>query len=332
MKLFENIMDESLPSDSPVPEEETIQDYEDERDNEDENEDMYEIGDDDDINELFPPNSDDDDEVDETDNAFDPLKMNRVTPERDDSILTFNGHSKSLFCCSFHPNGDYAVTGAEDEIAYVWSTTDGTILHTIENHDDSVIAAAFSHDGNYLATGDMNGGINVFDVNDNYTMTANYSTGEDMNWMKWHFATNVLIAGCHKGEVYVWRVPSGECKVLPGQGCATEIGVFTSDGKSLIVGYHNGIIKIWDIRTCSVTQEINNKSPIAHTNNVTCISVYDGNFLSGSEDGQILIGSKTGPLGVLLSKAGSIESIAYCPYDDMKIAATGMCVGIRNRL
>jgi angio-associated migratory cell protein len=88
-------------------------------------------------------------------------------------------------------------------------------------HGDSVIAAEFSYDGVYLATGDMAGDIQVFKVTQNYKKVWEYSMG-DMGWMKWHTGANVLMAGAEAGETYIWRIPSGDCKVLQGNGSKSE--------------------------------------------------------------------------------------------------------------
>lgn len=83
------------------------------------------------------------------------------SPVPDDAILTFRQHTASVFTCSVHPSKDWAVTGGEDDKAFVWNTQTGEVIHTIEGHKDTVIVAHFSHDGSYLATGDMAGEIQV---------------------------------------------------------------------------------------------------------------------------------------------------------------------------
>jgi len=69
----------------------------------------------------------------------------------------------SVFCCSFEPKeGKLIVSGGEDDKAYVWNTVDGKVFMECGNHQDSVTCALFSHDGTFLATGDMGGLIQVW--------------------------------------------------------------------------------------------------------------------------------------------------------------------------
>lgn len=148
----------------------------------------------------------------------------------------------------------------------------------------------------------------------------------DMSWMRWHTAANVLLAGGEAGEVYVWRIPSGDCKVLQGNGYKSEVGELTNDGKKLIVGYGDGTIKLWDIKASSVLQEILADSSFGHSSAITSIAADPDNgiFLSGSEDGKILIAGASGALGNLMPNSGSVESLAFCPESDIKLVACGI--------
>lgn len=42
---------------------------------------------------------------------------------------------------------------------------------------------------------------------------------------------NVLFVGWDTGEVFVWKIPCGDCIVLPGHGCKTDCAALLPDGK-----------------------------------------------------------------------------------------------------
>ena len=89
---------------------------------------------------------------------------------------------------SLHPDGSLACSGGEDDKAFLWRTSDASVVmecngnalphtHTDSNtltlrtwctcitgHQDSVTCTVFSHDGKYIATGDMGGGVRVWCV------------------------------------------------------------------------------------------------------------------------------------------------------------------------
>lgn len=268
--------------------------------------------------------SDDDEATGANDNIDE-----EYVPPRDDAVLTFSTHEGPVFCGSFHPTQNLAVTGGEDDKAYVWSTETGNVVFAVEGHKDSVIAAEFSADGNYLATGDMAGYIQVFKLSQDYKQVWEFEMG-DMSWMQWHIAACVLLAGSDTGESYVWRIPSGDCKVLQGNGSKAEIGQLTADGKSLVVGYSDGCVKLWDIKSSTVIQNYEANTALGHSGSITSIAVDpdNGRFLTGSDDGKIMIANNTGPLTNLFPSGGSVEALSFSSEkDDLKLVACGTLEG-----
>lgn len=274
--------------------------------------------------------SDDDNDDNDADEARD--LENEIDddhrPERDDSTLTFSGHDGPVFCGSLHPTEKLAVTGGEDDKAFVWSTETGDVVHVIEGHKDSVTAAEFSADGNYVATGDMAGFLQVFKLSQDYKSVWEFEMG-DMSWMQWHTSANVLMAGADAGESYVWRIPSGECKVLQGNGHKSEVGTLTADGKGLIIGYADGTVKLWDLKSSTVIQEIEPHSALGHSEAITSIAADpdNGRFLTGGEDGKIVLANNAGPLCNLFPSAGSVEALAFCTEQELKLVACGTLQG-----
>lgn len=276
--------------------------------------------------------NDDDDEfldrIDENNDEDDDGTAAAHEPQRDDAVITFRGHTNSVFCGSLHPTLDLAVTGGEDDMAYVWATDTGEVVHSVTNHRDTIIGAAFSPDGNYLAIGDMAGEIEVLKLSQGYNKVWEFSMG-DMVWMQWHVATSVLMAGGASGEVYVWRIPSGDCKVLSGNGEQCECATLTADGKRLIAGYADGAVRLWDIKSSTCVRCVEAASPLAHTEAVTCIAADPDNglFLSGGQEGVIVIGCASGAMSSLQPSAGSVEALAFCPESELKLVACGTLEG-----
>lgn len=262
-------------------------------------------------------------------------------PERDDSVITFTKHTDSLFCGSFNPDGTLAVTGGEDDKAFVWAIDTGEIVFEVNEHKDSVIAAEFSYDETFLATGDMAGELKVFKVEKEYKKVWEFSMG-DMSWMKWHRKANVLLAGSETGEVYIWRVPSGDCKVLQGTGDKCEVAVFTNDEKRLAAGYGDGSFKLWDVKNQQVlinippeTREAVDGAEDLPPPSITTIDTDNENqvIIAGSVDGTAKLIGNNGLIGVLAaSSLGSevfpVERVLLdCPGFEMKVAITGSLNG-----
>lgn len=152
-----------------------------------------------------------------------------IEPPEDDAVLAFSQHTGSVFCCDIHIDGKLAVTGGEDDKAYVWAVETGEVIMECVGHKDSIVFVGFSHDGEYLATADMCGLIKVWKCNleenqqEPWTVAFEYEA-DDLIWGQWHFGTRVLLIGTVSGNIYVLKVPSGETKVLQGHNAKVECG------------------------------------------------------------------------------------------------------------
>lgn len=178
------------------------------------------------VDEMDELQFDDDGMLEEIEDQDEEVDME---PPEDHSVLVFNKHVGSVFCCDLHPGGKFAVTGGEDDKAYVWSVESGQIIMDCLGHKDSVIFVGFSFDGAYLAAVDMSGMIKVWKCNLDeeqhgpWPVAYEYEA-DDLTWALWHFGTRVLICGAVSGDIYVIKVPSGDTKVLQGSNTKVECG------------------------------------------------------------------------------------------------------------
>ncbi|KAJ0009354.1 hypothetical protein NQD34_001056 [Periophthalmus magnuspinnatus] len=245
--------------------------------------------------------------------------------DQDDSELTFSSHKGSVFCVSLDPvTNTMAVTGGEDDKAFVWRVTDGEVLFECTGHKDSVTCALFSHDSSLVATGDMSGMIKVWKVETKEEIWS-FEVG-DLEWLEWHPRAPVLLAGTDDGNVWMWKIPAGDCKTFQSAACQATSGKVLPDGKRAVVGYEDGSVRVWDLKQGNAIHVI--KGQDGHQGALTCLACNkDGSLvLTGSVDGGAkLINTTTGKvLGAFTvegvakgSKDGeeetnSVESVGFC--------------------
>ncbi|XP_052889127.1 angio-associated migratory cell protein [Anopheles moucheti] len=294
---------------------------------EDDDEEVILLGDADEVLDAWEAeaNLDEDDEEAKEDDGG---TVSFRTCDRDDAKLTFTKHTATVFCGALHPTEDLAITGGEDDKAYVWNIRSGEVQFEVTNHTDSVVAVGFSYDGVFAATADIAGYIQVFKVQQNYRKVWEFNVG-DLCWMRWHSAAHVLLAGCDSGDVYVWRIPSGDCKVLPGQDHKTEAAELTHDGKKLAVGYGNGHFKLWDLKSGTPVMEVD--ATVGHKTNITTLSIDQENqlFVTGAEDGSSYVMGPNGVLGMLTGPSDALLEAVLIDYPgfEIKVAVTGTLQG-----
>lgn len=84
----------------------------------------------------------------------------------DDSVAVTSLHRSengAVFCLAVHPHAaTIAVSGGEDDNAFVFRTDTGAQIAQLSGHQDSVTSAAWNFDGSLVATGGMDGRVRVW--------------------------------------------------------------------------------------------------------------------------------------------------------------------------
>lgn len=51
-------------------------------------------------------------------------------------------------------------------------------------------------------------------------------------WLEWHPCAPVLLAGTNDGNVWMWKIPAGDCKTFQSPACQATTGKVLPDGES----------------------------------------------------------------------------------------------------
>ncbi|MCI4375073.1 hypothetical protein PGIGA_G00104960 [Pangasianodon gigas] len=212
--------------------------------------------------------------------------------DQDDSELTFIKHTGSVFCVSLDPvTNNLAITGGEDDKAYVWNVIDGEVVFECTAKEE----------------------IWSFEVG-------------DLEWLQWHPCAPVLLAGTADGNMWMWKIPSGECKTFQGPNCQATSGKILPDGKRAMVGYEDGTLRLWDLKQGNTIHVI--KGYDGHQGPLTSMECNkDGTLvLTGSTDGQAkLINTSTGKVLGSFSIENSEEKNTMEEQDSISVESVGFC-------
>lgn len=219
-------------------------------------------------------------------------KMSCV-PSTDHASFVFQKHTGPVFCISINPQDEHMViSGGQDDKAYIWNTQTGDVLLSSSDSEftDSVSHASFNHDGKYVAAADMGGTIKIWKTTSQPFQLVWENKIQDILWIRWHPLANVLLVGEAVGMVYMWKIPSGDCKILPDNIDITDAGSFMPDGKRAITCHLNGAVKVYNLATTNVIMKYD--GPELNNDTIISLDVHPDNNL-------VALGSLTSKLYIL---------------------------------
>ncbi|KAI8612859.1 WD40-repeat-containing domain protein [Chytriomyces sp. MP71] len=268
---------------------------------------------------YYGDQNDDDIEIDEHDEVADEQGDEEILLglKRVDTWSGFFQHKEPVY--SVCVREDVVVTGGGDDKAFVWSASSGDVVRELAAHTDSVVACGFSADGQFLATGGMDGRVIVYQSFSGEQILLLEGPSE-VTWLNWHPRGNALLCGSADGTLWMWSIPSGQCmNVFTGHASSVSCGQFSPDGKSIVSGGDDGLLFNWDPRNATVkTQFRPDDARFLNGAPVTSIAVHADSqvVLAGGQDGSsCLVHLVTGkPLGSISKAEDSVESVGFSPH------------------
>jgi WD40 repeat protein len=74
------------------------------------------------------------------------------------------GHSSSVYCVAFSPDGKYLASGSNDKTVKFWSVESQKEVTTLQGHSSYILSVALSPDGKYLASGSNDKTVKLWSV------------------------------------------------------------------------------------------------------------------------------------------------------------------------
>ncbi|MDZ8050387.1 MAG: NB-ARC domain-containing protein [Aulosira sp. ZfuCHP01] len=184
-----------------------------------------------------------------------------------------------------------------------------------------ILAVKFSPDGKLLATGDVNGRVNLWKMQNGQQLRS-FEGHTGWVWQA-HFSPDgkTLASCCENGIIKLWDIKKGRClHTVQDDTIRGWLSSFSPDGSLLACGRTDQTIKLWDTRSgeCVKTlqRQENTIGPVAFSPNGQILA-------SGSEDATVKLWDvSTGEcLHTLQGHTQAVWSVSFSP--DGKILASG---------
>ncbi|HEX5242286.1 MAG TPA: c-type cytochrome domain-containing protein [Tepidisphaeraceae bacterium] len=136
----------------------------------------------------------------------------------------------------------------------IYSTQDGTLLHSIKKHTDWVTAISYSPDGVLLASGDRAGGLWVWEAKSGrefYNLAAHKA---GITAVAFRDDANYLASASEDGTIKLWDMQSGnQVKSWNAHGSGVLSVEFTHDGRLVSCG-RDHVVRLWNANGSRIRQ------------------------------------------------------------------------------
>ena len=196
------------------------------------------------------------------------------------------------------------------------------LARVLEGHGGGVSSAAFSPDGNLLASSATDGTVRLWDPATGQLIATLEGHGDWVDGVAFSPDGDLLASAGSDGTVRLWDPATGQLiATLEGHSDWVQSVAFSPDGRLLASASSDRTVRLWDLATGQPTATLQ-----SHTSGVSSVAFSpDGNLLaSASSDRTVrLWDPATGqPTATLQGHTSGVSSVAFSPDGNLLASAS----------
>ena len=202
------------------------------------------------------------------------------------------GHTDAINALAYGKDAQTLASAGADKSVILWDVAAGKAKHTLKEHKGAVHALAFANNDKTIASGGAAGELILWDAaagkkskaidTQLQTITALAASPTDSKMLAvGGFATRL---GVETGGIGIWDLADAAETSQISHGLGVQALAYAPDGKSIVSGGRDHVVRLWDIKTCKEQNRW-----IGHLGAVGAIAyAKDGSaIVSGSHDAKV---------------------------------------------
>ena len=163
--------------------------------------------------------------------------------------IELKGHSDCVYALDFDPGGQILASASYDRLIRLWDVRTGADLGVLEEHNGPVYSIAFLPSGDELVSASADGTVKVWDVASRRRLVTLTGAEGPLNGLAVHPEGGQFATAGGDGTIRVWVRDGEDWQVkrsVVAHRSGTEHIVYSADGRRIVTGGTDRVVKIWD--------------------------------------------------------------------------------------
>jgi WD40 repeat protein len=155
----------------------------------------------------------------------------------------FHPHSGMVWDVSSSADGQWIVSASSDRTLRLW-LRDGTLVHSLNGHEESVLGVAISPNGQLIASASQDETIKLWRRDGTLLATLEGHTAA-VNQVRFSPDGQTLVSASDDATLRLWRIDGTPLTTLTGHNAAVRDVRFSPDGQQIISASNDQTLRLW---------------------------------------------------------------------------------------
>jgi len=157
-------------------------------------------------------------------------------------------HSDTVLSLDFSPDGKLLASGGADKFLRVTSLESGKLLKTFEGHTHHVLGVKWKQDGRTVASAGADALLKIWNSATAERLKNVEGFGKEVTSVSFIGVTDQVLAAAGDGQLRLVRDSGESVRSFVGANDYLYSAAATPDGKVIVAGGQDGILRVWDGR------------------------------------------------------------------------------------